>query len=203
MHALPTYRAAVGSQPVDLPLVPLADDLVIALLITVDLGVAFSEQAGRELADELAPLVPEIVVSVATMGIPLAIEVSRALDLDDYLILHKTPKIHLGDTYSEPVRSITTGAGQTLRMDPARVSSVSGRRVAVVDDIVSSGASMSAALALVRRAGGVPVAIATLMTEGSAWRAALGPDEVLLRSLGALPVFRPDPTGGGVREDWS
>ena len=62
---------------------------------------------------------------------------------------------------------------------------------------------MSAALALVRRAGGVPVAIATLMTEGSAWRAALGPDEVLVRSLGALPVFRPDPAGGGVRADWS
>ena len=203
MHALPTYRAAVGSQQVDLPLVPLADDLVIALLITVDLGVGFSAEAGRELAAELAPLAPEIVVSVATLGIPLAIEVSRSLDLDDYVILHKTPKIHLGDSYAEPVRSITTGTDQTLRMDPARVPSVSGRRVAVVDDIVSSGASMSAALALVRRAGGVPVAIATLMTEGSAWRAALGPDEVLVRSLGALPVFRPDPAGGGVREDWS
>jgi len=198
-----TYRATVGSQQVDLPLVAVGDDLQIALLITVDLGLSFADQAGRELAAELAPLSPEVVVSVATMGIPLAIEVSRALGLDDYVILHKTPKIHLGDSLSEPVRSITTGSHQTLRMDPARVPSVSGRRVVVVDDIVSTGASMSAALALIRRAGGAPVAIGTLMTEGSAWREALGPDASLVRSLGALPVFRPDPSGGGVQPDWS
>ncbi len=203
MPVFPPYRATVGSQQIDLPLVPVADDLVIALLITVDLGVAFAEQAGRELAAELAPLAPEIVVSVATMGIPLAIEVSRALDLDDYVILHKTPKIHLGETFSEPVRSITTGSPQTLRLDPARVPAVRGRRVVVVDDIVSSGASMSAALTLIRRAAGVPVAVGTLMTEGSAWRAALGRDRALVRSLGALPVFHPDPAGGGVWEDWS
>ena len=43
------------------------------------------------------------------MGIPLAIEVTRHLGLDDYVILHKTPKTHLGDTLAEPVRSITTG----------------------------------------------------------------------------------------------
>jgi len=198
-----TYRATVGSQQVDLPLVPVGDGLQIALLITVDLGLSFADQAGRELAAVLAPLSPEVVVSVATMGIPLAIEVSRSLGLNDYVILHKTPKIHLGDSLSEPVRSITTGSRQTLRMDPARIPSVSGRRVVVVDDIVSTGASMSAALALIRRAGGTPVAIGTLMTEGSAWREALGPDAALVRSLGALPVFRPDPSGGGVQPDWS
>lgn len=198
-----TYRATVGSQQVDLPLVPVGDGLQIALLITVDLGLSFADQAGRELAAVLAPLSPEVVVSVATMGIPLAIEVSRALGLDDYVILHKTPKIHLGESLSEPVRSITTGSRQTLRMDPARVPSVSGRRVVVVDDIVSTGASMSAALALIRRAGGTPVAIGTLMTEGSAWREALGQDAALVRSLGSLPVFRPDPSGGGVQPDWS
>ncbi|MCI4370861.1 MAG: adenine phosphoribosyltransferase [Thermoplasmata archaeon] len=202
MPAPSTYRATVGSQQVDLPLVPVGDDLLIALLITVDLGLSFADQAGRELAAELAPLSPEVVASVATMGIPLAIEVSRSLGLDDYVILHKTPKIHLGDTYSEPVRSITTVSRQTLRMDPARVPSVRGRRVVVVDDIVSTGASMSAALALIRRAGGTPVAIGTLMTEGSAWREALGEDAALVRALGALPVFRPD-ASGGVQPDWS
>ncbi len=154
----PTYRAMVGSQALDLPIVPLSDDLAIALLITVDLGVGFAAVAGRELAAELAPFGPEVVVSVATMGIPLAIEVTRALGLDDYVILHKTPKIHLADAYTEPVRSITTGAPQTLRLDPARVGAVRGRRVAIVDDVISTGASTQAALALVRRVGGDPVA---------------------------------------------
>ena len=98
-----TYTTTVGSQELELPLVALSDELTIALLITVDLGVAFAETAGRELAELMRPPRPEIIVSVATMGIPLAIEASRALGVDDYVILHKTPKIHLGETW--PSRS--------------------------------------------------------------------------------------------------
>ena len=148
-----TYTTTVGSQEVELPLVALSDELTIALLICVDMGVAFAETAGRELAELMRPAQPEIVVSVATMGIPLAIEASRALGLDDYVILHKTPKIHLGETWAEPVHSITTDKPQRLRMDPARVDAVRGRRVAVVDDVISTGASLPAALRLVRRIG--------------------------------------------------
>jgi len=195
MAADRTYATTVGSQAVELPLVDLSDELTIALLISVDLGVAFAEVAGRELADLMRPADPEIVVSVATMGIPVAIEASRALGLDDYLILHKTPKIHLGETWSEPVTSITTDAAQRLRMDPARVSAVRGRRVAVVDDVISTGASTLAALRLVRRTGAEPVVIGTLMTEGSGWRSALGTDAHLVRSLGSMPLFGPGPDG--------
>jgi adenine phosphoribosyltransferase len=202
MSTVRTYRAVVGSQTLDLPLVPLADDLTIALLICVDHGVAFADTAGRELAALLAPFEPDIVVSVATMGIPLAIEVTRSLGLDDYVILHKTPKIHLGDSFAEPVRSITTGNPQKLRMDPARVPAVRGRRVAIVDDVISTGASTRAALTLVRRVDADPVVIGTLVTEGSGWRPALGPDAAKVRALGSMPVFRPDPSGHGLREDW-
>jgi adenine/guanine phosphoribosyltransferase-like PRPP-binding protein len=196
MTADRTYRAMVGSQVVELPLVSLSDDLTIALLISVDHGIAFSEVAGRELADLMRPAEPDIVVSVATMGIPLAIEASRALELDDYVILHKTPKIHLGETWSEPVNSITTDKQQRLRMDPARVDVVRGRRVAVVDDIISTGASTLAALRLVRRIGAEPVVIGTLMTEGGAWRGALGADADKVRSLGSMPLFRRGEAGG-------
>ncbi len=196
-----TYTTTVGSQTVRLPLVPLNDDLTIALLICVDMGVGFSETAGRELADLMRPAEPEIVVSVATMGIPLAIEVSRALGIDDYVILHKTPKIHLGETWAEPVYSITTDKPQRLRMDPARVDSVRGRRVAVVDDVISTGASLSSALRLVRRMDAEPVVIGTLMTEGGGWRRALGDDAALVKTLGAMPLFHPDGEGGLV-EDW-
>ena len=105
-----TYTTTVGSQEVELPLVPLNDELTIALLIMVDMGVSFAQTAGCELAELMRPAEPEIVVSVATMGIPFAIEASRALGLDDYVILHKTPKIHLGESWSESVCSITTDA---------------------------------------------------------------------------------------------
>ena len=198
-----TYSTTVGSQSVELPLVALSEDLTIALLICVDLGVHFAEVAGHELAELMRPAEPEIIVSVATMGIPLAIEASRALGLDDYVILHKTPKIHLGETWSEPVTSITTDASQRLRMDPARVVAVKGRRIAVVDDVISTGASTSAALRLVRRIGAEPVVIGTLMTEGSGWKTALGPDADKVMSLGAMPLFHPHPDGSGALvEDW-
>jgi adenine/guanine phosphoribosyltransferase-like PRPP-binding protein len=196
-----TYRTAVGSQTVDLPLVQVAPGITIALLICVDHGVAFSETAGKELAEKLRDARPEVVVSVATMGIPLAIEVSRALELDDYVILHKTPKIHLGDGWAEPVRSITTGSDQTLRLDPARVAAVRGRRVAIVDDVVSTGASLRAALNLLRRADAEPVVVGAFLTEGDQWRRALGADAELVRALGTIPLFRDGPDGGLV-EDW-
>jgi adenine/guanine phosphoribosyltransferase-like PRPP-binding protein len=196
MTADRSYAARVGSQTVDLPLVALSDDLTIALLICVDHGVHFAEVAGKELADLMRPEAPDIVVSVATMGIPLAIEASRALGLDDYVILHKTPKIHLGETWAEPVTSITTEKPQRLRLDPARVDAVRGRRVAVVDDIISPCASTLAALRLVRRIGAEPVVIGTLMTEGGGWRQALGADADKVRALGAMPLFRPTTPGG-------
>ena len=161
----------------------------------------FAEVAGRELAELMRPAEPEIIVSVATMGIPLAIEASRALGLDDYVILHKTPKIHLGETWAEPVYSITTDKPQRLRMDPARVAAVRGRRVAVVDDVISTGASLSSALRLVRRMDAEPVVIGTLMTEGGGWRTALGEDAALVRTLGrhaAVPPRRRGRAGRGL-----
>jgi adenine phosphoribosyltransferase len=196
-----TYRTQVGSEQIDLPLVAIADDLAIALLITVDHGVGFTERAAKELAHRLSDLEVDIVASVATMGIPLAIEVSRALGIDDYLIFQKTQKIHLADAISEPVKSITTGGTQRLLFDRARVSVAAGRRVALVDDVISTGASIRAALRLLRRVGAEPVAVGVLLTEATAWRGTLGEDAGLVRSLGAIPLFRRQPDGE-FAEDW-
>ncbi|HUX05093.1 MAG TPA: phosphoribosyltransferase family protein [Acidimicrobiales bacterium] len=196
-----TYQVDVGTQRVELPIVSLSEQLALALLITVDMGVSFMSRAGEELADILRPYDVDIVATVATMGIPLAVEVTRHLGLDQYVILHKTPKIHLADAISEPVRSITTDADQRLLFDRARIKDVRGRRVAIVDDVISTGASTGAALRLLRGIGAHVVAIGTLVTEASVWRSSLGNDATSVRSLGAIPVFRPDGTGGLV-EDW-
>lgn len=196
-----SYRATVGSQQVDLPLVQVAPHVSIALLICVDHGVRFAEVAGRELADQLASFDVEIVASVATMGIPLAIEVTRALGLDDYAILHKTPKIHLADAIDEPVRSITTDRDQRLLFDRARRHVIDGRRVAIVDDVISTGGSSRAALNLIRKIGGNPVAFGTLLTEGGLWRSALGGDAAKVHSLGSIPLFT-NRDDGSFDEDW-
>jgi adenine/guanine phosphoribosyltransferase-like PRPP-binding protein len=196
-----TYSVEIGSQRVDLPVVSLSDDLALALLITVDMGVEFMAQAGSELAEILRPHHVDIVATVATMGIPLAVEVTRALGLDQYVILHKTPKIHLADAVAEPVRSITTSGEQRLLFDRARIKDVAGKRVAIVDDVISTGASTGAALRLLRGVGAEIVAIGTLVTEASLWREALGEDANKVRALGSIPVFRPNGSGGLV-EDW-
>jgi adenine phosphoribosyltransferase len=190
------YSAHIGSQSVPLPVVGLSDTMGIALLITVDHGVRFCAQAGAELAERLVAHEVDVVVSVATMGIPLAIETTKSLGLDDYVILHKTRKIHLADGEWEPVRSITTDAPQALGLDRARLGALEGRRVAIIDDVISTGSSMIAALALVRRVGGQPVMLGCLATEGSQWRTTLEADARLVVALGSLPLFRPDGLGG-------
>ena len=197
-----TYAVDIGTQHVELPIVSLNDTLALALLITVDMGVAFMERAGAELAEVLAPYDVDVVATVATMGIPLAVEVSRHMGLDQYVVLHKTPKIHLADAISEPVRSITTASEQRLLFDRARIGDVEGKRVAIVDDVISTGASTGASLRLLRSVGAHVVAIGTMVTEAGLWRNALGEDAAMVRALGSLPVFRPDGAGGLV-EDWN
>ena len=196
-----TYHTTIGSQSIDLPVVALTGELAIALYITVDRGVSFCETAGMELAALIREFDVEVVASVATMGIPIAIEVTRALGLDDYLIFQKTPKIHLADAITEPVRSITTDKPQLLLFDRARVDAAAGRRVALVDDVISTGASIRAALALLRGVGALPVAIGAVLAETNAWRNALGDDERLVHTLGSIPLFKKGPTGE-FREEW-
>jgi adenine/guanine phosphoribosyltransferase-like PRPP-binding protein len=197
-----TYSVDIGTQRVDLPLVSLNEQLALALLITVDMGVEFMSHAGAELAEIIRPYDVDIVATVATMGIPVAVEVTRHLGLDQYVILHKTPKIHLADAVSESVRSITTDAEQRLLFDRARIKDVDGKRVAIVDDVISTGASTGTALRLLRGVGAEIVVIGTLVTEASIWRTSLGDDAQMVRALGSIPVFRPDGSGGLV-EDWA
>jgi adenine phosphoribosyltransferase len=100
------------------------------------------------------------------------------------------------------VRSITTAGEQRLLFDRARIGDVEGKRVAIVDDVVSTGASTGASLRLLRAVGADIVAIGAMVTEAGQWRDALGDDAAMVRALGSLPVFRPDGAGGLV-EDWN
>jgi adenine phosphoribosyltransferase len=88
-----------------------------------------------------------------------------------------------------------------LLFDRARVPVASGRRVALVDDVISTGASVKAALSLLRGVGAQPVAVGALLTEAQAWRSTLGQDADLVRSLGSIPLFRYG-ADGVLLEDW-
>ncbi len=185
-----THTVSIAGEPVDLRLVPINDTLAISLLMVIDMGVTFGERTGKALAAKLAATRPDVVVGTATLGIPVAIEVSRHLGLDQYVILQKSPKIHLGDALVETVQSVTSSGQQRLLLDRRAVPLLKGRRVAVVDDVVCTGSSLAATWKLVRQAGGDVVGIGVVLTEGHDWRAPRGADAAKVVGLWHIPQFR-------------
>jgi adenine phosphoribosyltransferase len=192
---LQRWTVDVAGYPMDLPIVPIKPDFAISLMMVIDLGVRFGEHVGRKLAETLAPLKPDVIVGAATLGIPVAIEVSRALGLDRYVILQKSPKIHLGDALVQTITSITSKGEQRLLLDRQAVPLLAGKRVVVVDDVVASGSSLKGSLDLVRKAGGDVVGVGVILTEARDWQETLGADSGLVHGLAHIPQFRPGADG--------
>ena len=184
-----TYTVDIAGQPTALPVVAINDKLAISLLMVIDMGVGFGERIGQALAARLAERRPDIVVGAATLGIPVAIEVSRHLGLDQYVIVQKSPKIHLGDALVGHVQSVTSSGSQRLLLDRRAIPLLKGRRVVVVDDVVATGSSLAATLKLVRQAGAEVVGVGVILTEAHDWREVLGADAALVTGLGHIPQF--------------
>ena len=189
------WTVNVAGFPLDLPIVPIKPDFAISLMMVIDLGVKFGEHIGQKLAAKLGPLKPDIIVGAATLGIPVAIDVSRALGLDRYVILQKSPKIHLGDALVQTITSITSKGEQRLLLDRQAVPLLKGKRVVVVDDVVASGSSLRGSIDLVRKAGGEVIGVGVILTEARDWQATLGDDAALIHSLAHIPQFRPGAGG--------
>ncbi len=184
-----THQVQVANENFSLPIVQLSDRRAIALLMVIDMGIRFGDLVGDALARHFVQLRPDIVVGSATLGVPVAIEVSRRLGIDRYVILQKSPKFHLADALVEDVRSITTATPQRLLLDRRSIKLLQGRRVLVVDDVIATGSSMAAAIRLVRRAGANIIGAGAILTEGHSWRNLLGEDAKLVTSLGHIPQF--------------
>ncbi|MDX3925237.1 MAG: phosphoribosyltransferase family protein [Shinella sp.] len=185
----------VAGVAVKLPIVAIKPDFAISLMMVIDLGVKFGEHVGAKLAEKLAPLKPDVIVGAATLGIPVAIECTRALGLDDYVILQKSPKIHLGDALVQKISSITSKGEQRLLLDRQAIPLLKGKRVVVVDDVVASGSSLKGSVELVRAAGADVVGIGVILTEARDWQETLGDDCALLHSLAHIPQFAPGASG--------
>lgn len=190
-----SWRVDVAGLGVDLPIVPIKSDFAISLMMNIDMGVKFGAHVGASLAERLKPLKPDIVVGTATLGIPVAIEVTRALGLDRYVILQKSPKIHLGDALVQTISSITSKGEQRLLLDRQSVPLIAGKRVVVVDDVIASGSSLKGSLSLVRAGGGDIVGIGVILTEAHEWEPVLGADKALVHALGHIPQFKPGKDG--------
>jgi adenine/guanine phosphoribosyltransferase-like PRPP-binding protein len=148
------------------------------------------------MTDLIAPLDPGVIIGVPTLGLPLANNVARRLGHPRMVALGTSRKFWYRDDLSAPISSITSPTHQkTIFLDPRSLPLLAGKRVVVVDDVISSGTSMVAVLALLTQAGITPAAIAVAMLQGTHWQTPLAAWRDRIVAPLASPRFTRTPTG--------
>ncbi|WP_193337213.1 phosphoribosyltransferase [Devosia beringensis] len=142
----------------------------VASLIINQASFAVEDALSAVMAAMLDAVGVDVVIGVPTLGLPLANNVARRLGHTRMVALGTSRKFWYSDDYSAPMTSITSPDQQkTIFLDPRSLPLLEGKRVGVVDDVISSGTSMAAVLTLLERAGVTPVAVAAAMLQGTRW----------------------------------
>ena len=179
------YRMNIAGLDRDLPICPVTEDLYIAGFVIFgdpELTVACAK-ALLEKAPEY-----DYILTAEAKGIPLAHEMARQTGAEKYFLARKVPKLYMTGVFESSVKSITTAREQTLYLDGADAQLMKGKKILVVDDVISTGESLLALEALVERSGGIIAGRMTILAEGDAQ------DREDLIYLEKLPLFNPDGT---------
>ncbi|MBC7090339.1 MAG: phosphoribosyltransferase [Nitrososphaeria archaeon] len=167
-----------------LPVVKVDEGVWIASNASLVLGdVEFVSKAAELLSKKILKFDPEILVTAEAKSIALAYEVARRLGLKRYVIARKKPKAYMGKYIIESVKSITTKEKQSLILTEDDVGNVRGKRVCVLDDVISTGGTIDALVKLVEKAGGNIVCKAAVWREGPWYNV----EEIVF--LDNLPIF--------------
>ena len=175
-----TYPMQIAGLKRALPLCPVTDDLYIGAFVIfgdVELTVACAK-ALLEKAPEY-----DVLITAESKGIPLGYEMARQAGTNRYLLARKAPKLYMKNVFTVKVNSITTDHEQTLCLDGDDAEYMKGKRVLIVDDVISTGESLRAIEELVRQAGGNIVGKMAILAEGDAQTR----DDLIY--LEKLPVF--------------
>jgi len=170
------YPAALADgRQIQLPIRPLADGQhALASLIVNQASFAVLDALADDLAEQLRPESIDVIVGLPTLGLTLASVVAQKLGHGRYVPLGTSRKFWYSDELSVPLSSITTPNQQKrLYIDPRMLPLLKDRRVALIDDVISSGASICAALSLLGASRIEPVIIGAAMLQSERWRAAL------------------------------
>ena len=179
------YKIKVAGLERALPLCKVNDELYIgAFVIFGDVELTCS--CARELLKVAPP--HDIMITAESKGIPLLFEMARKSGENKYLIARKAPKLYMKDIFSTEVHSISTAKKQTLYIDGEDAKLMNGKRVLIIDDVISTGESLRAVEKLVRQAGGNVVGKMAILAEGDAQYR----DDIIY--LEKLPLFNPDGT---------
>ena len=177
------HRMTVAGLERDLPICPVSDTLSIAGFV-----IFGDQELTVACARDLLEKAPEYdyLITAEAKGIPLAHEMARQHGDQKYILARKGPKIYMRDVFSVTVNSITTAKEQKLYLDGNDAKLMAGKRILIVDDVISTGESLKALETLVEKAGGIICGKMAILAEGDAQ------DREDLIYLEKLPLFSPD-----------
>ena len=176
-----TYPVEIAGVHRELPLFEIKPGLKIAILNILG-DTELVEACAKGLGEKLAKIEYDVLVTAEAKSIPLAHSLSVVTG-KPYVILRKAYKPYMGNALQAETLSITTGQPQTLYLDEKDREMMHGKRVIVVDDVISTGSTLQGMRLLLQKAGADVVAEAAIFTEGERAKWAN------IVSLGHLPVF--------------
>ena len=180
-----TYPMTIAGVDRELPLCRLTDDLMIGAFVIfgdVELTIACA-RALLEKAPEF-----DYMVAPEAKAIPLIYEMARQSGRNEYFLVRKKKKAYMDGVFEVDVKSITTEGTQKLYMDGADARKMKGKRILIIDDVISTGESLQAVEALVNQAEGIVVGRMAILAEGDAKNR----DDIIF--LEPLPLFNGDGT---------
>ena len=179
------YEMTIAGLKRQLPLCKITDDLYIGAF------VMFSDvEITKASAEPLLAKAPEfdVIITAESKGIPLAYEMARQAGINDYIVARKGAKLYMQNVVTTEVDSITTDHIQTLCLGQTEIDKMKGKRVLIVDDVISTGESLKSLEVLVNQVGGNIVGRMAVLAEGGA----ADRDDIIF--LEKLPVFNADGT---------
>ena len=179
------YKMNIAGLERQLPICKVTDQLYIAGFV-----IFGDQELTVACARDLLKIAPEYdyILTAEAKGIPLAHEMARQAGHAKYILARKAPKLYMRDVFGVTVQSITTAKEQKLYLDGADAELIKGKRILIVDDVISTGESLAALEVLVEKAGGIVCGKMAILVEGDAQNR-----EDLLY-LEKLPLFHPDGT---------
>ena len=182
------YTMNIAGVERDLPLCKVSDELYIGAFVIF--GDAELTVASAAALLEKAPA-HDYMISAEAKGIPLIHEMARQSGAKKYFLARKAPKLYMSGVFDVTVNSITTAKEQHLYLDTADAELMKGKRILIVDDVISTGESLAAIEKLVVAAGGIVCGRMAILAEGDAQTR----DDIIY--LEKLPLFNPD---GSIKE---
>ncbi len=174
------YKMKIAGLDRELPLCPISDELMIGAFVIFG-DPELTTACARQLLDKAPEY--DYMISAEAKGIPLVHEMARLAGNQKYFLARKAPKLYMTGVFEAELHSITTAKDQKLYLDKADAELMSGKRILIVDDVISTGESLAAIENLVEKAGGKIVGKMTVLAEGDAQ------DRPDITYLEKLPLF--------------